>query len=357
MRSGRALIISVLILLAMAAPAAAQTVALAVSSAAGGITFTVGGGGSRYSSQFGTMNALALGTPATGVTAAAVTTPNGALYFTRYQLTISGLPGGHTAHVTAAVTTNFGHPAALIMQSCPSTSTCTSSAAYSAMSTNPGAPTTVVPAGGNQTVTAGLGIFLPDNNGAGAFTGVDTARITLTATDLNNGKTATVEIRLDTPTGETVQNAVSLTLATATGGLTVTPASDYAMNFGNVNGLGIGPGAGLTVVSAAGGVIYSTPYLLQPVFTDFTSSTATIKVFVSTNFVHTAALQLRDASASAGPFTAIGTTAATARQITAAAANRSSITRFVGLFVANINGPTAFRGSDNATLTFTLTVP
>jgi hypothetical protein len=355
MRSTKALIISVLILLTVTAPAAAQTVLLTLSSAPGGLTGVVNG--NQYSTEFGTMNALALGTPAAGLTASAVTSPNGAMYFTRYQLTISNLPGSHKATVTGVVTTNFTHPAALIMQSCPSTATCTSAAAYSAMSTNAGAPTTIVPLGGNQTVTAGLGIFLPDNDGATAFTGTDRVRITLTATDTTNGKTSTAQIRLDTPNGETVQNAVSLTLTSAAGGLTVTPASDYSMAFGTVNGLGIGPGIGLTVVPAGGGVIYSTPYLLQPVFTDFTSTTATIKVFVSTDFVHPAALQLRDASASGGPYTAVGKTLATANQITAAAADRSSITRFLGLFVANINGPTAFRGSDNATLTFTLTVP
>ena len=88
---------------------------------------------------------------------------------------------------------------------------------------------------------------MPDNNGASSFTGVDTARITLTATDTTNNKNfATAEIRLDTPTGETVQDAVRLTLATATGGLTITPGADFSMNFGNVNGLGFGPGAGLT---------------------------------------------------------------------------------------------------------------
>ena len=122
------------------------------------------------------------------------------------------------AAVTAFVNSNFTHPGALIVQSCPSTSACTASGNFSAMSTVAGAPTTVVPAPGinNQTVTAGLGIFLPDNDGAGAFTGLDTARITLTVTDtVNNKVLTTVEIRLDTPQGETVQNAVRLTLATA----------------------------------------------------------------------------------------------------------------------------------------------
>jgi hypothetical protein len=222
------------------------------------------------------------------------------------------------------------------------------------------APTTVVAAPGisNQTVTAGLAIFVPDNNGASSFTGVDTARITLTATDTTNNKNfATAEIRLDTPVGETVQSAVRLTLATATGGLTISPGADFSMNFGNVNGLGFGPTTGLTTVAAAGGVVYSTPYLLQPAFSAFRSTTATIKTFVSTTFAHPAILTLRDAAVSAGPYNNIGTTAGTATQITNAAADRSSITRFLGLFVSNTNGATAFQGSDSATLTFTMTVP
>ena len=127
------------------------------------------------------------------------------------------------------------------------------------------------------------------------------------------------------------------------------------MNFGNVNGLGFGPGAGLTVSSASGGVVYSTPYLLQPAFTDFRSTTATISVLATTPFAHSQVLELRDSSSSAGPFTTISSTTAT--QITNAAANRSTITRFLGLFVSNQNGANAFTGSDAATLTFTMTVP
>jgi len=353
-----ALIILVFVLIGPAKPAIAQNGTLSLSSAPGGIAFTIGGGGNTYSSQFGVMNALGIGAPSAGVTV--IPLNNGALYITKYQVTMTGLPNPHLAAITAVVSSNFTHPGALVLQSCPSTSACTASGNFSAMSTVAGAPTTVVPAPGinNQTVTAGLGIFLPDNDGAAAFTGLDTARIILTATDTTNNKTiGTVEIRLDTPQGETVQNAVRLTLATATGGLTITPAADFSMNFGNVNGLGLGPAAGLTTVAAAGGAIYSTPYLLQPAFTDFTSTTATIKTFVSTNFAHPSALVLRDAAAGAGPYNNIGLTAGTATQITNTAADRSSITRFLGLFVSNVNGATAFTGSDSATLTFTLTVP
>jgi hypothetical protein len=342
--------------MAPAISANAQTFTL--SSAPGGISFTVGGGGTRYSSEFGTMNALGIGTPAAGVTV--IPLSNGALYYTPYRITVTGLPGNHTAGVTGFVSANFGHPGALIMQSCPSALSCNSAAQFSAISTNAGAPTTIIAAPGiaNTTVTAALAIFLPDNNGATAFTGLDTVHLSLTMTDLqNNHQVGTVEIHFDTPQGETVQSAVRLTLATATGGLTVTPGADFSMNFGNVNGLGFNPGAGLITAVAPGGVIYSTPYLLQPAFNDFTSTAATIQTFVSTNFAHPTILQLRDSASSAGPYTSIGTTAGTATQITNTAASRSSITRFLGLFVSSTNGAPAFTGSDSATLTFTLTVP
>jgi hypothetical protein len=354
--------LSTLIILAVAAiaftkPAAAQQGTFTISAAPGGITLAVGGGGT-LSGQFGTMNALGIGTPNTGVTV--IPLSNGALYLTHYRITVTGLPNPHLAAVTAFVNSNFTNPAALIMESCPSSSTCNASGNFSAMSLIAAAPTTVVAAPGinDQTVTAGLAIFVPDNNGASSFTGVDTARITLTATDTTNRKDfATAEIRLDTPVGETIQSAVRLTLATATGGLTITPGADFSMNFGNVNGLGFGPGAGLTTVAAAGGVVYSTPYVLQPAFSAFRSTTGTIKTSVSTTFAHPTILILRDAAASAGPYNNIGTTAGTATQITSTAASRSSITRFLGLFVSNTNGATAFRGSDAATLTFTMTVP
>ncbi len=351
-----AIIILAVAAIALSKPAAAQNGTFTVSAAPGGITFT--GGGTTHSGQFGTMNALGIGTPGAGVTVIPLT--NGALYLTHYQITISGLPNPHRGAVTAFVNSNFTHPAALIMQSCPSSSACNASGNFSAISLLAAAPTTVVAAPGitDQTVTVGLGIFVPDNNGASSFTGVDAARITLTATDTTNNKNfGTAEIRLDTPTGETIQDAVRLTLATATGGLTISPGADFSMDFGSVNGLGFSPKAGLTTVAATGGVVYSTPYLLQPAFGAFRSTTATIKTFVSSPFAHPTILILRDAAASGGPYNNIGTTAGTATQISNTAADRSSITRFLGLFVSNTNGATAFQGSDSATLTFTMTVP
>jgi hypothetical protein len=351
-RHASALIVLVLIVVTVSNRSfAQQTFTLAQSP--GGLGFTQAG--NNYSSSFGTMNALGIGTPTSGLTVAALST--GALYFTQYQIVVSGFPGPHILQVTGFVGTNFVHPAAEIVQSCPSTAACTGSGGYSAMSINAGAPTTVVPSMSNGTVTVGLGIFLPDNDGAGAFTGNDSCVVTLTLTDTTNGKTfGTATISLTTP-AETVQNAVQLTLGTATGGLTIAPAADYSMNFGNVNGLGIGPGAGLTTMAASGGIIYSTPYMLNPAFSDFASTTATISVFVSPNFANPTILKLNDAAASAGPYNLISTNAGAPTQITAGAGDRIAITRHLGLFVSNINGPTAFNGTDNATLTFTLTVP
>lgn len=323
-------------------------------SAPGGIFLTQVG--NNYISSFGTLNALGIGTPATGVTI--IPLSNGALYLTTYQLFVhGGLASGQTGYVTAFVSSNFGHPAALIMQSCPSTSSCNAAAQFSNLSLSSGAQTTVLPQPGiakGQTVTAGLAIFVPDNNGASAFNGTDSSVITFTMTNNNTGAVIeTLTLSLNNPR-ETLQNAVQLTLAAATGGIAVSPAADYSMNFGNVNGLGIGPGAGLTVVSAPGGVIYSTPYLLKPEFSDQPATSATISVNVTTRFVHPAILQLEDAAALTGPFSLIQ---GGGIQITNTAANRSTITRFLGLFVSSANGAGAFSGSDTATLTFQITVP
>jgi len=350
--SKAALIVLVLTLLCSSAWAGAN---FDLVSATGGIVLTQVG--NNYISSFGTLNALGIGTPATGVTALPQT--NGMLYYTPYGLFVhGGLAAGQTGYVTAYVSTNFGHPIALVLQSCPSSSTCNAASQYSNMSTNVGAQTVVVPQPGiskGQTVNAGLAIFVPDNNGGTAFSGTDSAVITFTMINNNTGAIIeTLTLSLNNP-NETLQNAIRLTLATATGGLTVTPAADYSMNFGNVNGLGIGPGANLTVNSASGGVIYSTPYLLQPAFSDQTSTTATIKIVLTTNFAHPAVLKPEDATSLTGPFTQITSTPIT---ITSSAANRSSITRYLGLFVSNTNnGAGFFTGSDSATLTFTMTVP
>jgi len=324
---------------------------LTLSTAPGGIA--IAGPAGAFTGSFGTMNALGVGTPSAGVTN--IVLSNGTLYYTPYHLRTSALGGAaRTASVTAYVSTNFAHPAAFTVESCPTSSPCNASGQYSVMSTSSATPTTIITSQANNvTSTAGLALFLPDNNGASQFTGTDSVRITFTITNLFNGNHKTVTLTLSA----TLQNAVQLTLGTAPGGATITPAADFNLNFGNVNALGIGPGAGLATTAVAGGNIYHTAYLLNPVFSAMTSTTGTIKVYVSTNFAHPALLILNDASATNGPYSAISTNAGAQTQITNAATDRSSITRYLGLFVSNVNGATAFNGSDTATLTFTLTVP
>jgi len=176
-----ALIILILACLLTAQPAAAQRLRL---SQAPGSSPIAQAPANDYSMSFGTMNALGLGTPLAGVSVAALS--NGALYFFTYQLTISGLAAGHKAGVTIYVSANFSHPAALVMENCPDTTACNTSSDYSVMSTSAGAPSVIVapPGVGNSTITAGIGVFLPDNDGASAYTGTDTSTVTLTATDL-----------------------------------------------------------------------------------------------------------------------------------------------------------------------------
>jgi hypothetical protein len=158
---------------------------------------------------------------------------------------------------------------------------------------------------------------------------------------------------------ETVQDAVQLTLSSlpsqTSGGST-----DYSTNFGNVNGLGIGPGAGITATSVSGGYVYSASYSLTPVFTDFSSTKATIKVCVSQNFAHSALLTMeRSTTGVTGPFAATSTTCP-GDTITSSAADQSPVTDYLGVFVnggTTSNGVNAYIGSDNAVLKYTLTVP
>jgi hypothetical protein len=236
----RTLIISFFVVLAAARQAQAAP-SFSLLQAPGGLAGTLVG--SNYLNTFGTMNALGLGTPQTGLTVGVLA--NGAIYFTPFQVRFQGLGGTQRASLTAYVSTNFTHPAAQIMQNCPSTATCTTSGGYSTMSTVQAAPSIVVANGGNATVTAGLGIFLPDNDGATAFAGVDnTGVITFTMIDVSNNRVLqTATFSFNSVPNNTVQTAVKLTLSTAVGGLTVTTAADYSMSFGNVNGLGFGPGA------------------------------------------------------------------------------------------------------------------
>lgn len=346
-----ALIVLIPGLFSMLPTATAQT--LTLSTATGGLT--IAGAGAAFTATFGNMNGLGAGTIPTGLTA--VPMSNGTLYYTPINMRVSALGGAaRSASVTGYVSTN-AHTAALVGYACPYPLACTTSGNYSALSTSAAAPSTIITSLlQNSTVTVGVAFFLPDNDGATAYTGTSNVVFTFTIKNLTTLATKNVTFTMST----TVQTAVQLKLGTATGGATVVATGstpDFTMAFGNVNALGIGPGTGFTTTTVAGGIVYHTPYTLNPAFSAFTSTTSSIKVYVSTNFAHPAVLTLDDSSATGGPYNAISTAVGAQTSLTTTAADRSSITRYLGLFVSNVNGATAYNGADSATLTFTLTVP
>ena len=90
------------------------------------------------------------------------------------------------------------------------------------------------------------------------------------------GPTASANLEMSA----TVQTAVQLNISTAVipAGAAVTGAAGsgaFVLDFGNVNGLGIGtPTTGVSVVVDATGALYSTPINVTPVFSGFTTETA-----------------------------------------------------------------------------------
>jgi hypothetical protein len=348
--------LTILILTFLLAPCAFGAAKLAIQTSTG---FTITPSGANYRSSFGTMNALAIGATQAGVNDVALS--NGAMYFTTFDVSVSAI-GNSTGVVKAYVSTNFtGFAAsAMVLYGCPSTAACNSSAQFAPLGTTQGSESTLATGltKTNTTATVGLAIFLPDNDGASAFAGTASAIVTFDLyLDGAATTTDTLTLNLNNPS-ETVQTAVQLTLAQAASGRSITAGTDFTLGFGNVNALGIGPGAGLTPVAQAGGIIYSTPYNLLPIFTGFGSTSSTINACVNTTFTHSTVLVLKSSSTgAAGTFANISTTCGTATSLTSSAGDRSTITEYLGLFVSNVNGATAFVGLDNASLTYTLTVP
>jgi hypothetical protein len=317
---------------------------------------TIAGTKPSWTTGFGAVNGMGLGTPGTNQTILTPGGGGGVLYTSPYNIVVTGVSGTHKAVVRAAVTTNFVHTLVLQVYAC--SSSCTNAGNYAALSTNVGAPTDIIPSPGsnNATVVRYLGIFVGNQNGASAFTGTDFATLSiLVYDDSNNSLKKTYTLALTNPI-QNVQTALRFTLATAPGGRTISPGSDFSIGFGNVNGLGIGPGSGLSATAASGSALYSTPYLLQATFAGFSTTTGTIKTYVSTDFVHPSQLELRDSSTGSS-FVAISKTAGAQTTLTSAMTSGSSVTRYLGLFVSGANGASIFTGTDNATVTFTLVVP
>lgn len=170
-----------------------------------------------------------------------------------------------------------------------------------------------------------------------------------------------------------VQKAVQLTLSTGTVAashcaVAAGGGTDYSMNFGTVDGLGINAGNCNKFSPTTPGstnAVYWSDYQLTPVFSSQSVSTNTITAQVTTTFGGVAngtsnLIIVRDTAnsatlpASAASFSTMGSAAADT--IATNATNGTAITRYVGIAVTPANGASVLTGNQSATVTFTLTV-
>jgi hypothetical protein len=170
-----------------------------------------------------------------------------------------------------------------------------------------------------------------------------------------------------------VQKAVQLTLSTGATAAAHCPVAagsgtDYSMNFGTVDGLGINPGNCNKFSPTTPGstnAVYWSDYQLTPVFSSQSVTTNTITAQVTTTFGGVAngtsnLIIVRDTAnsatlpVSAASFSNMGS--ASADTIATNAANGTAITRYIGIAVTPANGASVLTGNQSATVTFTLTV-
>jgi hypothetical protein len=155
----------------------------------------------------------------------------------------------------------------------------------------------------------------------------------------------------------TVQNAVELTLSNGASGshcvISAGAPEDYQINFGNVNGLGVGtPTCGTVSTNPGVDATYVTDYQLTPSFSGFSGTTASIAIG-ATAFSNPGTLTLKEGAA-AGSVAAVPVAPAV---VLNNATSGTPITRYLGVTVKNQNGAGAFTGADSSVVTFTLTVP
>ena len=178
-----------------------------------------------------------------------------------------------------------------------------------------------------------------------------------------NETTGTNTISPTLQVNATVTKAIRLTLATGTG-CAVAAASDYSMNFGTVDALGITAascGTKFTPTTAGSTpAVYYSDYTLRPVFTSQSTSNNTITAYVSTDFASAAGLltivHANSVPAVIGDLTAMSKLVGTQTTVATNAANGTAITRYVGVSVAPLNGAGTLTGAASATVTYTLTV-
>ena len=164
---------------------------------------------------------------------------------------------------------------------------------------------------------------------------------------VTNAASTTSELEMSA----TVQTAVQLNISTGTGGAVVSGSNAtglFSVSFGNINGLGMGtPAAGVTVVPDAAGALYKTPVNLTPVYSGFTTETATIEVEQDAGG-DTAMAREGDSSISAASTVSTSTPA----PVATGGASGVPIERSVGMYAARSEAA----GAKSATLIYTITV-
>jgi hypothetical protein len=152
-------------------------------------------------------------------------------------------------------------------------------------------------------------------------------------------------------------------VSTAPGGATVNGQTGllstgvFNVNFGNVNGLGIGSRpAGVSITRGASGTLYSTPVLITPSWTCLiTCPTGTITLWLdAAQGTSTGRVAVREGSS---PGSASPINASPPKTITTAASNNVPITRYVGLFVSNANGAGGVSGAMTARVVYQISIP
>lgn len=150
----------------------------------------------------------------------------------------------------------------------------------------------------------------------------------------------------------TVQTALQLNISTGTGGATVSGSNAtglYAVSFGNINGLGQGaPATGVTVVADGSGALYKTPINLTPVYSGFTTETATIEVQQEAG--SSGEVMAREGNGSISASSTVSTSVPAA--VASGAASGVAIQRQVGMYAAR----TTAAGAKSATLIYTITM-
>ena len=198
----------------------------------------------------------------------------------------------------------------------------------------------------NTLLLALLGLF--------AFAGTAAAQVG----PQRNGLTSDSQLNLTA----NAQNALQLDISTAAGGATVTGATGnastgvFSLDFGNVDGLGLGAGAaGVSVAIQAGGALYTTPISLTPRYSGHVNNTATITVLLdgaAGNAMGRTAT--REGAAAA---TVIAPSTVVPASITTTATSGTAVTRYVGYFISNANGGAAVNGVLNSRLVYEITIP